>query len=314
MPVTVYRSTDGSAPVLDGTAGSLVNLLDKCLVAGYGTKAAAGWTKPYTGTAAAVFRQGGGNSMCLDVNDNTPTVANEARVRGYEAMTAVATGTGPFPTVAQQTAGIIIRKSAAASGTTRAWTLIADDRSFYLLNQAGDTAGCWYCFSFGDFYSYLTGTDGYRTLIVGRTTENSSTLTLEQADKMSSFANIAGHYIARTYTGLGAAVTCGFAGDTAKAGGGSATLVGAMSLPNPADGRVWIAPVIVTEGSAGGVGTTIRGQVRGFMHWLHAAAAFGDQDTVTGTGPYAGRTFLLFKTTGNAAVYCIDVTGPWDTN
>jgi hypothetical protein len=50
------------------------------------------------------------------------------------------------------------------------------------------------------------------------------------------------------------------------------------------------------------------------MHWLHAAAAFGDQDTVTGTGPYAGRTFLLFKTTGNAAVYCIDVTGPWDTN
>src|SRR5262245_26448894 len=134
MAVTVYRSTDSSAPTLSGTAGDLVNVLDKCLVAGYGSKTAAGWSKPFTGTNAAVFRMGGGNQFYLDVNDNGPGAGTgqEARVRGYETMTAVATGTGPFPTVAQLAAGIIVRKSAALSGTTRAWVMVADDRSFYL--------------------------------------------------------------------------------------------------------------------------------------------------------------------------------------
>src|SRR4051812_21450587 len=176
MPVTVYRSTDPSAPVLDGLAGSLVNLLDKCLVAGYGAKAAAGWTKPFTGTNTAVFRQGGGNSFYLDVADNGPGVATtqEARLRGYEAMTAVATGTGPFPTVALAANGLFIRKSAAAAATARVWTLIADDRTFYLFIQSGDVAGQWWGFNFGDFYSYVTGTDNYRTMIIGRATENNA--------------------------------------------------------------------------------------------------------------------------------------------
>ena len=40
MAVTIYTSDDAGAPVLDGTNGSLINLLDKCLVTGYGSKAA----------------------------------------------------------------------------------------------------------------------------------------------------------------------------------------------------------------------------------------------------------------------------------
>jgi hypothetical protein len=35
---------------------------------------------------------------------------------------------------------------------------------------------------------------------------------------------------------------------------------------------------------------------------------------VAGADAYAGHTFLLFKATGNAAAYCIDITGPWDAN
>lgn len=314
MAVTVYRSTDTSAPTLSGTAGDLVNLLDKCLVAGYGSKTAAGWSKPYTGTNAAVFRMGGGNQFYLDVNDNSPGAATsqEARLRGYEAMTAVATGTAPFPTVAQLAAGIIVRKSAAASGTTRVWTLIADDRTFYLLIQTGDTAGMWFCFAFGDLYSYLSTSDGYRTMIMGRNNESSALATGERADTtvgtIGGSGSSSGHYLARSYTALGASIAWGALGDDIKAGV-AGVLRGTMALPHPVDGAIWLSPVFVTESTA-----VMRGKLRGFMQWLHTVASFADQDTVSGAGPYAGRTFLLFKTTGNSNAYCIDISGPWDTN
>ncbi|WP_297486902.1 MULTISPECIES: hypothetical protein [Pseudomonadota] len=38
MTVTIYSSKDASAPALTGIAGSLVAVLDACLVNGYGTK------------------------------------------------------------------------------------------------------------------------------------------------------------------------------------------------------------------------------------------------------------------------------------
>jgi len=54
----VYRFDDGNAPVHVGTAGSLVNLLEKCLVTGYGDKLPAGWTKDYANVenTIAAFR------------------------------------------------------------------------------------------------------------------------------------------------------------------------------------------------------------------------------------------------------------------
>ncbi len=311
MAVTVYRSTDASAPTLSGTVGDLVNVLDKCLVAGYGSKTAAGWSKPFTGTNTAVFRQGAGNQFYLDVNDNAAlggAIANEANVRGYETMTAVATGTGQFPTSAQIAGGIFVRKSSTASGTARVWTVIADDRTFYLFVQTADTAGQWWCFGFGDFYSYLAGTDGYRTFIMGRAVTG-ATAANERADVVTSTWNaVAGHYMARTYTGLGGAVAAGKSGDALV--GATGVMAGLMTVPNTVDGRIWIAPVKLVETTA----IVVRGKMRGFYHWMHTAASFGDQDTVSGTGPYVGRTFLLFKTTGNAAAYCMDVTGPWDGN
>jgi hypothetical protein len=308
MAVTVYRSTDSSAPTLSGTAGDLVNVLDKCLVAGYGSKTAAGWTKPFTGTNAAVFRMGGGNQFYLDVNDNAPGAATgqEARLRGYETMTAVATGTNAFPTAAQLASGIVIRKSAAASGTTRVWTLIADDRTFYLLIQAGDSAGVWYGFTFGDFYSFVTGTDNYRTLIIGRNAENTSSAANEQFDKTISGT---GHYWARSHTGLGGSGP--FLIDLASPRAGqSGTFFGSIPFPNGPDGNIWLAPGMMVDNST----PHVRGKLRGFVWFLHALSSFADQDTVTGAGVYAGHTFLLFKTSANGGVFTFDITGPWDTN
>ena len=38
MAVTVYRSTDASAPLLTNSNGSLIAVLRACLVDGYGSK------------------------------------------------------------------------------------------------------------------------------------------------------------------------------------------------------------------------------------------------------------------------------------
>ena len=57
MAVTLYRSSDGSAPgAYSNTVSSLITILDACLVNGYGAKVAAGWTKAFTGTNKAAYR------------------------------------------------------------------------------------------------------------------------------------------------------------------------------------------------------------------------------------------------------------------
>jgi len=320
MTVTVYRSTDSSAPTLSGTAGDLVNVLDKCLVAGYGSKAAAGWSKPFTGTNTAVFRMGSGVQHYLDVDDTGPGPggAREARFRGYETMTAVATGTGPYPTVAQETGAINPRKSATLDATARAWRIVADDRTFWLLIQSGDSAGVWWLHGFGEVYSFVTGIDNFRSAVWGKRFESASApAASSSATDMSAAtggpASFACGYAARTYTGLGGSVAQVFSGDVSKMGAiGSLTqniLAGTMALPNPVDGCVWLAPITVS--SAGTV--AVRGKLRGLMHYLHPASSFANEDTIAGAGVYAGHTFQLFKATPNAAAFCIDITS-WDTN
>jgi hypothetical protein len=140
MPTpVVYKSTDASAPVLSGTVGSFIGVLDACLVNGYGAKAAAGWTKEYTGTNLAAYRMGSGGSavrMYLRVDDTGTT---SARVRGFVSMTDVNTGVEPFPTDAQISGGGYAWKSTSADSTARPWVLIATPTAFYFLQWCNQT-------------------------------------------------------------------------------------------------------------------------------------------------------------------------------
>jgi hypothetical protein len=82
---TVYKSTDDNAPVLNGIAGSLINLLRKVLVDGFGTKAGAGWTLEFLNTAEtiAVFRNDSvsGFGRYFRVDD---TYGTYAKLTAYE--------------------------------------------------------------------------------------------------------------------------------------------------------------------------------------------------------------------------------------
>jgi len=127
--ITLYQSTDASAPALSNTAGSLIAVLRACLVTGYGAKAAAGWTEAYTGTNKVAFRMATGvgkNGVYLQIADSSTT---DSLLRGYGAMTDVDTGTEPF--------GLLSTSTCVVKTATQAWKVVATDTYFYLFMGYG---------------------------------------------------------------------------------------------------------------------------------------------------------------------------------
>lgn len=312
MTVRIYKSTDGSAPTLNGTAGALCTVLDAVLVNGYGSQTAAGWTIAYTGTSLRAYRMAtsGNTGFYLDVNDAAPATAKEARVRGYETMSALSTGTGPFPTAAQSTNGIFLRKSTTADSTARAWTIIADGSVFYMFIESGDQVNpTWaLAFMFGDFFSYKAS-DAYRCAIIGRVTENSATLTVENFLNVTQglTANHLGHYIARSFTGVAGSIGFVKQNDMMKsmansinsmtaasvgyigAGDSSANAMSVSSImpyPNPVDNGLYMSPVWLLHSNA------LRGYLKGI--WSPCAIRpLGHADTFSGSGSLSGKSFIV---------------------
>lgn len=138
---TVYLSTDTSAPVLDGTDdNSLCAVLRACLIDGYGTKAAAGWTSPFNDWAnnTAVFRPATGNRPFYRIRDDlardTSTGGEVAMFSMYESMTDLNTGSR------QHTTSVYVQRSYAQGSTTaRPWMVIADDAGFYVWTHSSNT-------------------------------------------------------------------------------------------------------------------------------------------------------------------------------
>jgi len=313
MPApTVYRSSDTSAPVLTGQVGSLISLLDACLVNGYGSKSAAGWSKAFSGTNAASYKQGAasGADCYLDVNDNAAGAAGaqEANVRGYEAMTAVATGTGPFPTTSQQASpGLYIRKSATADATARDWLVIADDKTFHLCVLAGDTAGRYMIFSFGEIYSFKSA-DSYRAAIIGHTASGTGSGALDAAStSIQASAAFTGLYVPRIAAGTGTSVNPGLIGV------GSSLYANPFTGPNAVDGNMYLSRLFLGDNAS--VTNGLRGYLRGVWQLLTGGAGVNDGDTFSGTGDLAGRTFLILKAlrSGANATIALETTA-WDTS
>ena len=67
----IYTSSDLDAPLLTGRTGSLVGLLDACLVTGYGIMTGSGWTHPLVNSRSlACYTPPSGSRMTLFVNDS----------------------------------------------------------------------------------------------------------------------------------------------------------------------------------------------------------------------------------------------------
>jgi hypothetical protein len=274
--------------------------------------AGAGWTKPYSGTNLAAFRQGGGNQRYLRIDDTTTITC---RVVGYESMSDVNTGTGPFPTAAQFTGGLYFQKSQTADATNaREWIIIADDRQFFLwVNWDSTTShGGTPLVTFGDFVSYKSG-DAYNTHLLANISGAIAGFRFSYINAQVQTADT-GHYVPRSYTQIGTSMPCARVSDYSKGNAqlnmGAATATG-LPYPHPVDGGLWMAPVWIAETATTALQSVVRGVMNGVWNPLHAKP-FNTGDTFQGTGDLSGKTFFVLNCQLSAEVIIeIPLTWTW---
>jgi hypothetical protein len=380
-----FHSAMTGAPVLSGTAGSLIAVLDACLVNGFGLQTAssvvvasgiatatfasghsfepdtvaliagatpaglngekrilststnsvtfaatgiadgtatgtitaklapAGWAKEFSGTNLAAYRSLDVEStrMYLRVDDTGTT---NARVVGYETMTDVNTGVGPFPTAAQISGGGWWPKANSANATARVWTLVADSKGFTLhVHTATASLGInGVIWQFGDFESLKSG-DAYACHLQCHNTDaatSSSSLT----SSLSYGSSQPGAYIARSFTALGGSVAANHVPvePLSTFSGGSSAGVTFPAYPNGPDNGLIIGRKLLLE-----PGVCRRGYLRGlYVTGQNCHNTFSWRDKIEGQGALLGRKLLAIKgggpaTTTSESVLFVDITGPW---
>ena len=345
---TIYTASDANGPgYMTGLSGSLVSILNACLVNGYGTKPGAGWTKPLadSGSVYACYKQGAGSQRTLFINDNAPNASagtREAWAVGWETITSVfsgsavannGTGANQFPLSSQQGSGHVVwRKSTTADNTIRYWILAADSSSFYLWVQPGDSGTTYNHYSFGDCFSLLGSADYWKCYIIGRAVENNGTSNaIDWADQLpmtqgtSGFPNVnyqysaqPGHYIDRTAFGNGVSLPFTKRGDSGvspnvlNAGTAPTTVIiaGVLPCPNGPDNSLYLCPLWILEPGS----LSLRGRFRGLYQVCHPISSFSDGQLITGAYNYAGKTFMIVRPSYNSSFWALEISNTVETN
>lgn len=277
-----------------------------------------GWTKPYSGTNKAAYLPKNTYVPCLlrvldDATVPTSASGRWAKLRGYETMSDVDTGTGLFPTAAQSTNALSLFKSSTSDSTARVWWLVGDGGIFYLgVAWHASYPTLFGVTAFGDVNSLRAG-DGYGAVLMAETAGTDTLLGSPGASNSNQFGTLggvgatqAGKYLARAANQIGSALLAGMMGDN----GISTSLgYGGLTYPHPVDNGLLFAPVALVE-SAG-----VRSRaLPGLYHILHTAP-LAHLDTVTGLPDFSGRTFQAFSIVHpndtNPGQVLFDVTGPW---
>jgi hypothetical protein len=264
-----YRSVDAGAPVIvPTTPGELVRLLDACLVNGYGSKAAAGWTIEYTDSAnKRVYRPPAGRRQYLYVDDSA-SIAYASAPTGYVVASGLGTGTTPYST--------------STFHRNVLWDIYADDRTFYYF------AGGKFMF-FGDFYSLLPG-DTMNSVIGGPRNTSSTTDDVQPGGGTVTIArgiSLVGSSIGVTVGAYSSGASGGVSG-----GGLVSWAASQWPFPNPPDNAVHASRITLGMSSTG-----FRGYLRGIWALPHVQSSFSndqsDPTIISGAGGFAGRTFVV---------------------
>lgn len=308
MAWRVYKSTDGSAPVLTGETGSLIKLLDAVLVDGYGAKVPCGWSRNFPDVAApdttiVVYRNGSASvaQLYLRVRDNSPGTqgGREAWVRGFRTMTdnVEANGVTPFPTAAQQLNGVRVSKSNTADSTARPWIVYGDARTIILLVNTYLTR--WEAHYFGDINSFVAA-DAYAAVVIGGACDSGAPDGWNDHTFPYHGSRFAGNnyfsssgtfyaYLMGTHTQAPQSLPLFLLTTTnfIQVPGPSTTNgYGILGKVNPTDGSVYCAKRMV-----GTDPDILRGWLRGTYAMCHKQEHWTDFETFNGAGELAGKVF-----------------------
>lgn len=231
--------------------------------------APADWEEVFSGTNKAVFRSKVEGPGCTRffyrISDNS-----SARFRGFESMTDVDTGIGPFPTVEQESGEGLSFLRANSSTTPRPWCCIADQRTLYIVLASNSTSSSSGGRCFGDFLPYSSA-DLFNGLTLGG---NASYRYLTAASQS--------HYVPRIAAGTGGSTT----GTKFAMFSVSGTY---HTYPSSIDGGMTFSrPVLVAQGS------TPRGEWRGLIccsaNPIPSGQLFTIMESVTGV---SGRLMVV---------------------
>jgi hypothetical protein len=276
--------------------------------------AGAGWTAAFSGTNMRAYQSSDVTSfdMLLRVDDTGTT---NARVVGYETMTDVNTGTGPFPTSAQVSGGGYWGKSASADATSRPWVVLADTRSFFLCVSWNATfLGPSTSFStqfFGDLIPTRTS-DIYAAMMACNNSSQVGTspgsVTNQDVAYVSGSDNPSA-WCPRAYHGLGSSSalrrTSVFPQMTGNPAGwsGSAT-PDWLAFPNPSDTGLYMFPIMVCGDS------NYRADMPGaWFIPMKVGASISNGSYTPGSNLLSGRQ--LFHVGNSQGSLAFDVSGPW---
>lgn len=300
---TIYTSGDSGSPVLNAaSSGSVIAVID-AINAGYGTKAASGWSKVFSGTNLAAYRAPSGVRHYLRIDNSSSAVVQP--VQGYESMSDVNTGTHVIMTSGG--------KLLTGSVNPAKWVAAVDAVTFNLFIFDGVN---YYTLIFGEFNSFVAN-DSFRTIMIAG---NPAAVALSAANdgfdhlntSIASAGNTPYSFVPRGHSGVGNAVNVSITGDSAKAGGGTA-LLGSIPYPNPSDGGVYLSPLWISDPTTAPA-NGVRGMLRGLWHWLHPIASVNDRDTISGVGALAGYTFMILKPGANSGLIVIETSNTLVTN
>lgn len=143
VPVEVYRWDDVGAPVLDKTAGCMMNIFKSCLVTGYGTKEPAGWTMPFEDTAAGI------KVLRPTINPHVDFFLRLSADNGSKIETHVYTDMTDANTGQLRLGMPQPYKYATLAQTTNKWVLVASPTGFWFFvqttyDQTLTKAGMWF--------------------------------------------------------------------------------------------------------------------------------------------------------------------------
>lgn len=388
-PVKWFRNGMTGAPVLNGVAGSLIAVLDACLINGFnlvtldslavagnvltGVKAGhgfeidqviatsanetalvgewtitsatsntftaaatgvanvngtgtltakaapLGWQKVFSGANKAVYRSTDvtGTRMYLRVDD---TATQVARVRGYELMTDVDTGSAPFPTDAQISGGGYWGKSDAANSTANNWALFGNAKVFFSHRRYGTNQISGFdtyvgLDVFGDYPSLKPG-DAYNSVL--SCTNNQAQAIGQGYTALSVLQGVTSVnliYGARSHTQIGAAIssmTLSSNGLGQSINGSSSGISSLAAYPSPLTNGLFLQRPCLVEGN----------NVRcldfpGLYHFVQNMTGFGHLTKMTAIPGFTDRTFASCHAANqgaggaSVAIVAFDITGPW---
>lgn len=272
--------------------------------------APAGWVK-MSGTNKAAYKSGNvsASGCWLQIDD---TGAQLARLRAYDAMTDVNTGTGPTPTDAQQSGGLYMSCSSTATTAARKWIVAASDKfCILLIAYSASYPNDYSAYAFGDFPSLKSG-DAYPFIVVADTVSYIGAIYIGDS-AATAIASAVGVFVVRNYTQVGGSIPAKLAKPGMLAASGASSN---PPGPNPINNSLELSPTLIYEGA--GTNANRRGTLPGVYGIPHfVGTAYDNKQAIPAAIGLPGHVLIgvRYYSATDAATgyrYAIDITGPWE--